>query len=296
MGPDELIQQIREAFERKDGQRIVDLCNSYGADIYANFQTWLRVPEEIRHDADSVEAWSRPLVFLAQMFNDSGHPELLEQLYGKDKVIEGWQSSIANAAQLIEAGRYREAADVIQAILPELEHASGGPVDDIRPKAYGLLAKAQFESGDAVQAKKFMQLALDDCRRTGDEEGIRNYTSNLRVMKAAAASIEDSEDGKRLLAIRAAIARAQELSDDAEFEKSNDVLATALKDHDGVETMLEFRGKVWGLLGLNFYRLGNFAESRRYTEMALEQCTNAKDQDGIRIYSANLQEIARQPV
>jgi tetratricopeptide (TPR) repeat protein len=49
------------------------------------------------------------------------------------------------------------------------------------------------------------------------------------------------------------------------------------------------RAKVYGLLGTNYFRLLQFENARRYTELALMDCKAIGDQEGIRIYLENLQ-------
>jgi hypothetical protein len=55
----------------------------------------------------------------------------------------------------------------------------------------------------------------------------------------------------------------------------------------------EYRGKVYGLLGLNLFRLADPAQARYYTELALQHCTRVGDEQGARIYSFNLQVISK---
>jgi Arc/MetJ-type ribon-helix-helix transcriptional regulator len=293
MRPDELRRQLQEAYARQDDARLSELCANHSEEIIENFESWLTIPQEIRGDNTAVEAWIDPLVLVARLFENAGYPQLADRLFGSAaNPLERWRSSTAIAQQLIDAGEYRSAANLIRDILPELEESSGTAVDDLRPKAYGLLAKALFGYGEGADAKVFMQRALDDCRRVGDEEGVRIYTSNLRVIDAAAAMSSPDVPGEPQLAIRAAVARAQELSDDAEFELSNATLLAMLEDEVANESVAGYRAKIWGLLGLNFYRLGDLAQSRRYTELALQNCHNTEDMDGVRVYSANLQQIS----
>jgi hypothetical protein len=292
MTPQELFTQIRDAFVHQDDERLTSLCNEHIEEILENFRNWLRVPEELRSSRAAVEAWVQPLILIARLFEDAGYPDLIHQLSGgANNPIERWTSAVAKANRLVEAGQYDDAAALLRPCVPEIQQASGSGVDEIRPKMYGLMGKALFACGDTEEGKRFLQMALDDCRRVGDEEGVRVYTSNLRVMAASELASSPQEHRESLVKTRVTIAEAQELSDQAEFEKSNAMLLLLARPNMS-RPALEFQGKIWGLLGLNFYRLGDFLQAQRFTRMAFDHCKEFEDGDGVRIYSANMEHIA----
>lgn len=292
MMPQELFAQIRDAFARQDDEQFSTLCNQHLDEIAENFKSWLRVPEEIRSSKAGIDAWVRPLFVIAQMFDDAGYPDLMYQLSGgEDNPIERSAAAFAKAEKLVDAGQYESALGLLQPCVPEVQKASGRFVDEMRPKIYGLMGKALFAGGNTKESKKFMQMALDDCRRVGDEEGVRVYSSNLRMMAADELVSSPQESGGSLLETRVTIAQAQKLSDEAEFEKSNEMLLP-LAGTNVPRSVSEFQGKIWGLLGLNFYRLGDFVQAQHFTQMAFDHCKKFQDVDGIRIYSANLEQIA----
>jgi tetratricopeptide (TPR) repeat protein len=165
-------------------------------------------------------------------------------------------------------------------------------VDDYRPKVFGLVGSNFFKLGDRDQALKYTELALNECKRSGDAEGVRVYTENLRVLSAAIFAESADQESVRLRRIRSAIARAQDLSDSARFDLSSSVLDEVLNDIGADKNAAaEYRGKVYGLLGLNSYRLGQIESARSYTEKALEECDTTSDVEGIRVYTANLRTI-----
>jgi hypothetical protein len=49
--------------------------------------------------------------------------------------------------------------------------------------------------------------------------------------------------------------------------------------------------KIYGLLGLNEFKLGNAAKAREHTAVALRESEIVRDLDGVRIYTANLKAI-----
>lgn len=95
--------------------------------------------------------------------------------------------------------------------------------------------------------------------------------------------------------LRKEIGRAQDLSDDARYDESNDVLEAVLREMNALPagSQESFRGKLYGLLGLNLFCLGRMTDAARYTELALKHCTDNGDEAGVRIYRANIAVIAR---
>ena len=100
----------------------------------------------------------------------------------------------------------------------------------------------------------------------------------------------------RALEWRARIASAQKLSDDALYGESNRMLEQIASELDepGAADADTYRGKVFGLLGLNWFRLGDTTEAHRWTERAHEACERAGDDFGVTVYGANLSVIDRQ--
>lgn len=66
---------------------------------------------------------------------------------------------------------------------------------------------------------------LEDCKRSGDEEGVRTYRTNLAVLDAHAAGPEliDAE-----IEVLETLSNAQRLTDLLQFQTSNEVLARLL--------------------------------------------------------------------
>jgi tetratricopeptide (TPR) repeat protein len=288
MKPEDLFSAIRDAFARADNAQLTRLCKENLELILESFAGWQRIPEEIRVDQAATTTWVQSLVLLAEMFDDAGVPELKLQLSGGERnPFVRWEGAFDRAQSLVVTGQYQEAILQLHPCLPEIEKSSGSVVDELRPKMYGLVGKAYYLLGNVEEARRFTQRALEDCRRIQDEEGIQAYSSNLRLMTASA----PAPQGQLLRETRTTIARAQRLSDEVEFEKSNEMLLP-LAGPRASSPVSEFQGKIWGLIGLNHFRLQNFKRAERFTQMALEHCRKSEDIDGIRIYSFNLECIA----
>ena len=54
-----------------------------------------------------------------------------------------------------------------------------------------------------------------------------------------------------------------------------------------------YRPKVFGMLGMSFFRIGDLSNAARRTQEALEDCRRTNDAEGERIYAGNLEVIAR---
>jgi tetratricopeptide (TPR) repeat protein len=206
--------------------------------------------------------------------------------------VQRWGPIFGSANQLVESGYYDEAVPLLEGILKEMAEISGPIVEDLRPKANGLLGIAHFRKGNLGLARRFTEKALAECREIGDAAGIRIYTEHLEII-ALSSGLAAAE--VHVIEIRARIVEAQKLSDEGWHDTSNEVLMGILNTVDeGAE--LEYRGKIYGLLGLNWFRLSDREKAQRYTELALAACTSKSDEEGVRIYSVNLGVIRRDRV
>jgi len=203
--------------------------------------------------------------------------------------VQRWGPILASANQLVDSGGYDEAVQLLEGILNEMEGVSGPIVEDLRPKATGLLGIAQFRKGNLGPARRFTREALAECRKIGDAEGIRIYTEHLEIIALSSGLAAADES---VMEIRARIVEAQKLSDEGWHDTSNEVLMGILGTVEE-EADLEYRGKIYGLLGLNWFRLSDTEKAQRYTELALAECTSKSDEEGVRIYSVNLGLIRR---
>jgi hypothetical protein len=206
--------------------------------------------------------------------------------------VQQWGLILASADQLVQSGGYGEAVQLLEGILNEMEGVSGPVVEDLRPKANGLLGTAQFRKGKVGLARRFAEKALEECREIGDAEGIRIDTENLEIITLSSGFTGADE---KVLEIRSRIVEAQKLSDEGWHKTSNEVLIGILDSING-GAGLEYRGKIYGLLGLNWFKLANKEKAQFYTELALAECMSKSDEQGIRIYGANLGLIRRDRV
>jgi tetratricopeptide (TPR) repeat protein len=296
MTPEELQQSLFNAILQDDQQTVIDLCNAHADAIVENFPAWKKVPANVRANEQAVQAWGHCLMTLANLFESAGIPDLMESLTGgADNVITRWTRTVAHATALAKNGDYLASTELLAPVAAEMEGAQGNVVDDYRAKVYGLLGTNAFHLGRPEEARRLTTLALEECRRTNDAAGVRTYTENLRVLAVATMADSTEEHSARVRRIRAAIAQAQDLSDLARFDQSNDLLDTALADirAAGNGPGSEYAGKAFGLLGLNFLRIGDAARAREHTVTALEHCRAKDDTDGIRIYTANLANLDR---
>ena len=279
------------AVVRRDADELAELCARNLDEIVAEFASWTRVPEEIRGDQEAAQAWAQSVIAIAQQLAALGRPEPLASISGDgdDSPLDRWYDGFAEATNLADAGERQASMSIVLAILDEMQGTFGPDVDYVRTKAYGLLGTNLFRLGDLDGAEVATQRALEDAERQSDRETVRIYTENLAIVAAA----RESADVTGALDWRARIASAQDLSDDAHYDESNRMLeeVAAALDEPGAADADTYRGKVYGLLGLNCFRLGDAAEARRWTERAHEACERAGDDFGVTIYGANLDVI-----
>jgi tetratricopeptide (TPR) repeat protein len=294
--PEELQWALFQASRSADAETMMRLVNDYDQVILQNFAQWARVPEQLREDHTEVEAYGRFLMLVARLFERAGMPTLMERLAGNENnPIIRWRNSFNRAEQLGKSGDLTESNQLLFELIDDMKGAEGSAIDDYRPKILGLIGSNYFHLGNADEALRYTKAALEECRRSGDASGVRIYTENLQVLSVAASADSLDEKSVRVRRIRASIARAQDLSDEARYDLSNSILEEVLAEIglSGKTTGAEYRGKVFGLLGLNCYRLANYEPARTYTENALKECSAAEDADGIRVYTANLAAIAK---
>jgi tetratricopeptide (TPR) repeat protein len=297
MHPEELRTSLFAAIAARDGNRFVNLVNEYSHEIIRNFRTWQKVPESARDDPAAVRAWGNALITIARAFESAGITDLMQALAGNDEgnPLVRWEDGLRRAQQLTGSGAASEGITILERILREMAGAKGTAVDRLRPKVLGACGAAYFEREDFDRAKDATQAALQECRRLGDEAGIRSYLENLQILWAVLLPQSDPELGRKVHACREAIVNAQRLSDEGRYERSMDVLQKALLQSDGLqaERLADYRGKVCGLLGWNEYHQRDFAAAEEWTRRAIDACSHIGDITGSRIYLENLETIRK---
>ncbi|AMY10828.1 hypothetical protein LuPra_04071 [Luteitalea pratensis] len=295
--PETLRDALFSAMERDDEKEFMRLCSDNRRLVVDSFELWQKVPAAILDRPQEVTVYVTRLLKIAQYFMSIGEPALLAHLIGNrdDTPADRWRETMSEAHARAVAGDYSQSKDLLLGVLSEMESHEGNAIDQYRSRVYGLLGTNYFSLRDLPNARKYTALALEECRRTADDEGSRTYTENMFLFNSG------TEDGDREVAtppvfrFRKEIALAQDLSDEARYDESNDVLEAVLREMEALPagSQASFRGKLYGLLGLNSFRLRRMADAARYTELALKHCTDDGDQAGVRIYRANIAVIAR---
>ncbi len=270
----------------------------YQSTILACFASWKVVPEAIRGDPASVDRYARTLMYTADLFRSLGHPELLESLSGKrDNPITRWQEQLTTATELGAAGEFERSTALLQGILQAMEGMSGTAIDHVRPKILGLLSTNALNTGDFGASQDYAERARAGCERIGDRDGVRIYRENLQILRAVQAKTGAPGAATGLTRILTAIAEAQDLSDSGRYLRSNAILHdlwTSLAQ--GQEQLGEdYLGKVYGLMGSNYFKLQDAQLARDFTEMALRECKRLGDDYGAMIYASNREVISRKP-
>lgn len=283
---DAVREALFSAVLRGDEQEFHRLCEGAASVIMKSFGEWQRIPKGVRENPKAVDAWAHCLVTIASAFDAAGRPELMEMLTGGgDNSINRWNSACERAQRLSEDGRYAASSRILENIVEEMHGTIGNAIDELRPKVYGQLGTNYFHSGDLAAARRYTLLALEECERTGDQDGVAVYTENLATLAAR-------EDGPTATC-RRTIAQAQRLSDGMQYEYSNALLQGVLSDIEQTPALRSFRAKVHGLMGSNHYQVRDFENALMSTEAAMLDCEANGDAKGTRIYRENLRVIRR---
>jgi len=291
----ELFYNLRIAFVDEDDELFVQLCNQYKAEIFNYFKNWTTIPASLRDDEDQRNIWGGTVIKLAQYFKATGHPELLNSLIGNKKANPAVQvqNSYIEAQGLYDNGKFEDSISLLLQILSELATMRGPLVDELTAKANGLAGSNYMKLRQIDKANEYTKRALDKCRQIGDKAGITVYEQNLQLIEAYSAYQKDKN--APLIIVRDEIVKAQKLSDKGSYNKSNAILNNLLGDIITFSDPFvdKYQSKIYGLIGLNYYRLDNFKLAEECTTLALQMARNNKDRAGCFIYEENLKVIKK---
>ncbi len=272
-----------------DEDKFIALCNQHGQSIFEHFDDWRRSAETIQQNPEEMDAWGHCLITIAKAFESAGHPQLLASLIGdaEDNPTTRWANASANAQSLSDIGRYEESNAALLEVLDEMRKSIGSAINQFRPKVYGLLGTNYFRMEDFAKARQYTELALVDCERTSDREGVAVYTENLAVLLAKDSSAPAAH-------CRKTIAKAQDFSDELRYEHSNALLREVIEDIEADPELRPYRSKAYGLMGSNYYWLDDMQNAKDYTELAIQACKEDRDDKGVRVYKENLKVVSKQ--
>jgi tetratricopeptide (TPR) repeat protein len=201
-----------------------------------------------------------------------------------------WREMMKHGADAESVDDYPSAARQYVQLLSDLDgFESDGWIMDLRAKVLGRLGVVYYADGDADGARAATQAALSLCEKLGDTGGARTYLQNLSMLDSAA----PSSDGNAARRVRQLVIAAQDLSDDGEFAGSNSLLLDLVQREAAELSAHGLQGKVHGLLGSNYYRLGERERAAEETRAAVRVCEGTNDSAGVWIYSQNLDVITR---
>jgi hypothetical protein len=150
-----------------------------------------------------------------------------------------------------------------------------------------------FRDNQIEEALKWTEHAFQACINTSDEEGVRTYRQSLQTLSALHEDRQNPGMRERILACREHIVSAQNLSDLGNYEASNATLLGLLSTigHPPAAEFTDYLAKACGLLGWNHHYLKDPGKALQFTERALACCRATSDNDGVRVYEANLRAI-----
>lgn len=289
-------EHLLAALAHNNRTEFLNICQSNQSTILGCFQSWKGVPETTRSVPARLKQYVQMLHFTASVFQSIGHPELLESLVGgDDNPLPRWLKRIRAAVELREAGEFEESTADLLSVLKEMNGHSGPAIDYWRPRVLGHLGTNSFRTGDMGKAREYAERARDDCARMGDRNGVRVYRENLQTVRAVEMRSRGSEIGTQFTRIMTEVVKAQDLSDMGRYRRSNDLLHELLNSMaQGVGQPEDYLGKMYGLIGFNYFKLHDKERARVFTEMALRECERVGDDYGVMIYTSNLDTISRE--
>ncbi|WP_156928281.1 hypothetical protein [Bradyrhizobium sp. th.b2] len=268
---------INSAF-KNDRKLMGQLCQTFPRTITELFKTWMMVPEELREPPEQARAYVDALFQIAQLMNELGFEDPLQTLHSSDgNPISRWYDMINSSQAAAAQGNYEVSNRELEAVLTEMKGSRGNAIDSLRPKVLGMISANHFHDGQIDQAREKSRQALEACREVGDEEGVSVYQQNLQLLDGAL-----TEDDASI----AQIYRAQGLSDQGRYEASNAILNSVALDVATVMTC-----KAHGLLGANYFWLGDRAAAEHHTQKAVSFAQHIPDPDALRVYVYNLTRV-----
>lgn len=294
--PEQVLQTLIDAVVRQDGERFFSICQEHSKLIFEHFAEWRVLPQEVRARPAEVQRYVHTLMQTARLFEDSGYPQLMALLMppDADNPLKQWQDRFLEARQLAENGDYERCLAEAEALRDDLERsrASGPAFLDLRARLNGLRGESLFRLDRYDEALAATTLALEDCERGGDEEGVRVYRGNLASIESQSPLRPELLDVE--VEVLETLSKAQRLTDLRRFRASNDALRQLLEAGGPTAVVVQrIQPHVLGRMGFNEFRLGNQAAARALIESARDLCLERDDRQGAEVYAENLVALER---
>ena len=186
--PGSLLESLLDAVEKNDMQRLADLCNEHRQEIHDSFGTWNPIPAHVRSDRSATQRYANGLIAIAQIFEQTGDGTLMAALAPPDETnpMVQWVNDLRAAQALVDASKYREATEFLEAMLARYGQLVGSGTDYYLPRTYGLIGLAYFRLSDREKAIEFTFKAKLACEAAQDQEGVETYTRNLKMLHEGA--------------------------------------------------------------------------------------------------------------
>jgi tetratricopeptide (TPR) repeat protein len=190
---DQLLATLIETVRAGDLKKLERICRANRETVIQNFPAWQKVPEDVRQDPEKLNRYVPALITVAQLFDSRfGAPELLNALIGNEEsnILIRWQNELAQASQMMNELRYADASELLTNLLIDVRGNQGTGPDKYLPITLGSLGVCYFQSRQAEKAIPDLEQALEHCERSGDNEGVKTYLSNLYEAHRYLAQVE----------------------------------------------------------------------------------------------------------
>jgi tetratricopeptide (TPR) repeat protein len=278
-----MTDNLFDALATADDTTFARLCEENAQWLSDNWAEWSRVPPELldrmRTDPAALQERGRLVFRVARQLDLIGHRGPMDHMRGSagQSPIVRFENTLREASARAENGEH-EACKAL--LLQAIERLAGNAgVEPLYVRGHVELALCCARLGDLRAAVDHASKARDFERKAG-----RVYVpASGPLLEALTVALAADPS---VVALRDAIAHAQRLSDLGEFAASNAELER-LTDSGA------YAGKVYGLMGLNHFRLGDLPAARAWTTRALTECERTADHAGMTIYRTNLRAINR---
>ena len=277
----EIFNLLVDEKRRAENETWHALCYLHLSTIIEHFSEWKSHVACLRGDQAARSNGAQTLCAISRTLGLAGNPEIVNALVQDDDVV------LTEAYRVYEAGMYADCVAMLLPIIAGLEAVGGTTADEWLGKMLGMAGNCCLWNREWANANEYTQRALKECERTQDEVGKSLYRANLRIIRCAVEPSSTAAICRRL------IAQAQQLSDSGWLEKSNAILVEVLGKLETTSELDEYRPKVFGLLGMNFFRINDLQQAWHFTSLAIPESVRQGDAKATMIYTANLDVITQ---
>ena len=179
--PDALRVDLFNAAVAGDQTLFDSLCRQHASTISKNFESWRKIPAELRADPAEVERYGEHLLAIASYFARRGDRTLIGVFEGtaaKAKML-GWMRNYADAELSLSENRCAEAIAILTPVVDEMRGWMGTSIESLAVRVSGILGNCYRRLQDFDSALKWTYSAYELCVKNEDTDGIITYSGHM---------------------------------------------------------------------------------------------------------------------